>query len=57
MFLEILGMTLIVIGLVGFLIGVGGILYREGEACSEPNTANLSLPGNSGLNSRVAAAD
>ena len=28
MFLEILGMTLMVIGLVGFLIGVGGILYH-----------------------------
>ena len=27
-FLEILGMTLMVIGLVGFLIGVGGILYH-----------------------------
>jgi hypothetical protein len=28
MFLQIMGMTLMVIGLVGFLIGVGGILYH-----------------------------
>ena len=28
MFLQILGMTLIVIGLVGFLVGIGGILYH-----------------------------
>ena len=28
MFLQILGMTLMVIGLVGFLVGIGGILYH-----------------------------
>ncbi len=28
MFLQILGMTLIVIGLVGFLVAMGGIFYH-----------------------------
>ena len=32
MFLQILGMTLIVIGLVGFLVAMGGIFYHLFQA-------------------------
>ena len=47
MFLQILGMTLMVIGLVGFLVGVGGILYHLFRAeYGRPRPAQRS-PSNS----------
>ena len=44
MFLQILGMSLMVIGLVGFLVGIGGILYHLFRAEYGRPTAGSAAP-------------